>query len=172
MNLFDFAKRKGEEKEVEDYFNRYSFRVVLWPDAWKNAQVGPRLNWRAVDFGRHTKDAVPAEPGVYAFSISIRNTIMPPHGVLVYFGKSARTLRERYGEYLRDAERGSKRIKLEHLFNFWKDDLEFHFAPVPDPQWNLRDIEIALNDAVVPHCVTQDFSAQIKQAVNAFRNRT
>ena len=167
--LLDLAKKKSEPKEVADYFRDHSFDVFLWPDAWKSAQSDHALQWHKVEFGRSTIDAVPEIRGVYAFSISIRETIMPEHGILVYIGETSRTLRQRYREYVRDSIRGAKRTKLEYLFERWSSDLEFFFAPIADEDCNLKQIEMTLNDAVIPLCVTDDFSAEIRRLVPVLR---
>lgn len=167
--LFDLAAKKNEPKTPLDYFREHSLNVYVWPDAWRNASPEQPLNWGRVDFGSHTKKDVPKTRGIYAFCISVRGTIMPPHGVLVYFGQTSRTLQVRYGEYVRDCRIGTKRSKLANLFRLWPEDLDFYFAPIDDSGCDLEEIEEILNDAVIPHCVTDDFSAEIRSIVPVLR---
>ena len=94
---------------------------------------------------------------------------MPTHGVLVYFGETSRTLRKRYREYLRESIRGAKRTRFRNLFDHWSSNLYFYFVPLPDEQVDLKSIEVDLNDAVLPYCVTDDFSAEIRQIVAILR---
>ena len=167
--LFDLARRRSQPKDVKDFFMDHSFRVFLWPEAWRDAQSAEPLHWTKVEFGRGTIEDVPEVRGVYAFTICIKNSIMPSHGVLVYFGETTRTLRDRYREYIRDSERGAKRTKFEDLFDLWADDLNFFFAPIHNAGCNLKTIERTLNDAVIPYCVTKDFSADIRRIVPILR---
>jgi len=167
--LYDLASKKSEPKTPEDYFREHSFKVFLWPDAWRDANTPEALNWNKVDFGDATIGDVPEQRGVYGFCICVKNSIMPPHGVLVYFGETSRTLRQRYREYVRDCKRGAKRPKFENLFSLWPGDLDFYFAPINDQNRDLKEIEEELNDAVIPLCVTDDFSAEIRRIVPVLR---
>lgn len=168
-SLFDLAQKKSEPKEPLDFYREHAVNVFAWPDAWRNANSAQALNWDKVEFGAATVDDVPEQRGLYAFSICVKNTIMPPHGVLVYFGETSRTLRARYKEYVRDSQRGSKRPRFENLFRLWSDDLDFFFAPIEDDECDLRVIEQTLNDAVIPHCVIKDFSAEIRRIIPVLR---
>ncbi|MEO1020437.1 MAG: hypothetical protein AAFY56_22515 [Pseudomonadota bacterium] len=167
--MFDLAKKKSDPKTPEDFLREHSFKVFLWPEAWRDAESAQALTWGKVEFGRGTINDVPEQRGVYAFCICLRGSIMPPHGVLVYFGETSRTLRTRYKEYVRDCKRGAKRPKFENLFSLWPDDLDFFYASIDDDACNLKDIEEALNDAVKPLCVTDDFSAEIRRIVPILR---
>jgi len=167
--LFDLAQRKSVPKTTEDFFREHKLNVFVWPEAWRDARTLPDLNWAKVEFGQDTIPQVPETRGVYAFRICVRGSIVPPHGVIVYFGETSRTLRKRYKEYVRDCMRGAKRPKFEHLFTLWADDLDFFFAPIEDGTIDLKEIEKELNDAVIPHCVTADFSAEIRRIVPVLR---
>lgn len=169
IELFDLAAKKSEPKAPLDYFREHKIDVYVWPDAWRNAATVQALNWDKVEFGHHTINNVPEKRGVYAFCVSVKGTIMPPHGVLVYFGQTSRTLRERYREYVRECRMGAKRPKFENLFKLWSNHLDFFFVPIDDDTCDLKVIEEALNDAVIPHCVTDDFSAEIRRIVPVLR---
>lgn len=166
--LYDIAAAKREVKEPIDYFRAHHLEVYVWPLAWGNAATAQELNWGRVEFGQDTKEDVPEKSGVYAFCVSVKGTIMPSHGVLVYFGQTY-NLRERYKQYLRDCKIGAKRPKFENLFNLWPDHLDFFFAPIDDTDCDLEEIEAILNDAVIPHCVTRDFSAEVRRMVKILR---
>ncbi|WP_298362762.1 hypothetical protein [uncultured Litoreibacter sp.] len=168
-SLIDLAAKKNDPKTPLDFYREHVVNVFVWPDAWRNAAASEALNWVKVEFGADTIEDVPEQRGVYAFCICVKNSIMPPHGVLVYFGETSRTLRQRYREYVRDSERGAKRPRFENLFRLWPDDLDFFFAPIGDEDCDLRTIEQTLNDAVIPHCVIKDFSAEIRRIVPVLR---
>lgn len=168
-SLIDLAQNKSEPKTVEDYFREHVVNVFVWPEAWRKAETDNALNWGKVEFGAATVNDVPEQRGLYAFCICVKNSIMPPHGVLVYFGETSRTLRERYKEYVRDCERGAKRPRFQNLFRLWPGDLDFFYAPIEDDDCDLRVIEQTLNDAVIPHCVATDFSAEIRRIVPVLR---
>lgn len=168
-NLIDLAAKKNVPKTVEDYFREHKINVYVWPAAWRNATAVHVLKWNRVDFCEATIGDVPEQRGVYAFCVSVKGSIMPPHGILVYFGETSRTLRIRYAEYIRDCRNGAKRPKFNNLFELWSNDLDFYFAPIDDDACNLNEIEELLNDAVIPCCVTHDFSAEIRRIVPVLR---
>lgn len=166
--LFDLATKKSEPKKPLDFLREHKLDVFVWPSAWRDAATELALNWDRVDFGNHTVNDVPTQRGVYAFCVSVRETIMPSHGVLVYFGET-QSLRERYKQYVRDCRIGAKRPKFENLFKLWPNDLDFFFAPIENDACDLKKIEATLNDAVIPHCVTKDFSAEVRRIVKVLR---
>ena len=167
-DIIDLANRPMEPMGPVDYWRQHTVRTILWPRAWKNAAVSTPLHWGKVEFSADNANLIPRTRGVYAFSISIKASIFPCHGIIVYFGETS-SLRRRYREYIRDKERGPKRIKMGNLFNLWPDDLDFFFAEIEDPNFDLEQVEETLNDAVIPHCVTNDFSAEVRRLVAILR---
>ena len=173
--LIDLANKKKATKTTVDFLREHSFKVFLWPAAWKDAKVPVPLNWSEVEFTAASRNLIPKEKGIYAFVIEICDSIMPPHGVIAYIGQtgheSGGTLRKRFGEYLRDKGRGSKRPLVEDLFTLWSADLKFCFAEIKDPTVDLHAVECTLNDAVIPRCVVNDFTAEIRSAVKVLRSQ-
>lgn len=165
----DFAMQEPEPMDREANFRQHTLPVVLWPHAWRTADVGPPLKWSRVEFGKDTIARVPRVRGIYALSINIKKTVMPEHGILVYFGQTSRTLRKRYEEYIRESVRGAKRPRLRRLFDCWGSDMDFLYAPLVDNSHDLRTIELSLNDAVIPYGVVKDFSADVRQIVAILR---
>jgi hypothetical protein len=78
-----------------------------------------------------------------------------------------RTLRDRFGDYLRD-QRRPKRVPIWSMLNKWSDDLFFHYSVVENPD-ELGKIKIALNDAIIPPYVSNDFSAGVRDLVRTLR---
>ena len=132
--LIDLVKEKSELKDVQDFFRQHSFKVFLWADAWRKVKTEYALQWNKVEFGKASVNKVPEVRGIYAFSISIKNSVMPSHGVIVYFGETSRTLRMRYTEYIRDSRHGAKRTKLKNLFDLWVSDLDFFLCSNTGPR--------------------------------------
>jgi hypothetical protein len=129
------------------------------------------LSWKFVRFEDANKDSVPDERGVYAFVVKHDNGYFPPHGYIMYIGitgagGSSRTLRARYGDYMRERVR-NKRPAVHMMLNAYKDDLLFFFVPLADEDLNLEEIEKALNDALVPPVSKMDFSAEMRAVIGA-----
>jgi hypothetical protein len=79
---------------------------------------------------------------------------------------NGRTLRNRYGDYLREQKK-HKRPKIHYMLNKYPDDIEFAYAAIPDPAFDLEALELDLNDAIIPPIVVKDFTAEIRQLVKA-----
>lgn len=174
VSAFDLAAHKAQLKEPEDYYRQHSFTVYLWSDLWRKIAGPQAFEWSEVAFEDAAVDAVPMEPGIYAFKIAIRDTIMPEHSVIVYFGQSGAgsdgKLRKRFKQYLRGKKRGAKRILIDRLFRTWPNDLVFCYAALDCTEDELLKLENDLSDAAIPMCSTMDFSAHVRRIVPVLRS--
>ena len=150
--------------------------VILMPEKWRSFVPAEPLAWTKVKFTTENKAGVPAQRGIYAFVVQFQDndalpTPLPPHGYIMYAGITGaaanRTLNDRYGDYLRD-QRRAKRMQIWTMLNRWKEDIYFHFAPV-GPKFDLAAAETALNDAIIPPYVTNDFSAEVRALVRVLK---
>lgn len=78
---------------------------------------------------------------------------------------SQRTLHDRYGDYLRE-KKENKRPRVHYMLNKYPDDIHFAYSPM-DSAVDLSQLELDLNDAILPPVVVQDFTAEIRQLVKA-----
>jgi hypothetical protein len=164
------------ESNLKDLKN-YQQHVLLAPDRWRRFAPAAPLHWSNVKFEAGNRGAVPENRGIYAFVVQFQDhgqlpIPLPPHGYVMYAGvtgevAAGRTLRDRYGDYLRE-QRRSKRRSIWLMLNKWKEDIYFHYAPV-DAAFDLGAAEEALNDAMIPPYVTQDFSAEVRELVRALK---
>ncbi|HET9637666.1 MAG TPA: hypothetical protein VFP12_00495 [Allosphingosinicella sp.] len=168
--LVDFESNLKQLKSFQQ-------NVILAPEQWQSFAPLMALEWQAVRFGADTQATVPESRGIYAFIVQFQDhsllpLALPPHGYVMYCGitgrrGSQRTLRERYGDYLKE-QRRPKRFSLWSMLNKWQNDLFFHFSPIADVV-DLDATEIALNDAIIPPYVTNDFSAEVRALVRVLR---
>lgn len=159
-----------------DKLGSYKQTFVLSPDSWSKFAPAPALNWQSVRFAPGNLNAVPDERGIYAFVIQFQDHAalprpLPSHGYVMYGGITGhlaanRTLRKRYADYLREKQRG-KRPKIARMMR-WSDHLFFHYSTV-DAAVALDKLEHALNDAIMPPSVTNDFSAEVRPLVKALQ---
>jgi excinuclease UvrABC nuclease subunit len=149
---------------LQNEFKSYKTSFCLWPKSWDSINdIGP-FNWEICPFDNRYVDKIPSSPGIYSFVINPGVTNHPQR-YLCYIGKSDRTLKERYWEYLREAKRIKGRPKLLYLLNNWASYLEFCYVTIEDG--NLRDLEKRLIDAFIPP-FNSDFSTEINRVVKAF----
>lgn len=163
------------EKNLEG-LKKFQQNVILMPAQWRSFVPATPLDWCKVLFNDGNKEHVPEQRGIYAFVVQFQDhsalpIALPPHGYVMYAGITGatadRTLRDRYGDYLRD-QRRAKRLPIWLMLNKWKDDMYFYYAPVA-AEFDLATAEIALNDAIIPPYVTNDFSAEIRDLVRVLR---
>ena len=132
------------------------------------------LQWNSIKFGANEKDKIPGNKrGVYAFVISDPKSFLPSHGYIMYIGiagkNSNRSLRERYGDYLKNSE-VRLRPHIRHMIVQWHQILRFHFAPVADDfsSEQLAALEKRLISAFLPPCCKSDIAANTRRQVSAF----
>lgn len=159
-------------QETDD-LKSYAIRFVLSPRQWATFQCPISLTWHRVKFDRQNAAAIPRATGIYAFIVEYMGSQFPPHGYVMYIGITKRdgggNLRKRYRQYLAE-RRVLKRAKVHYMLNKWSQHLYFHYSEVNDSQCDIRELERRLCDALVPPCNKNDFSARIRQQVQAFRD--
>ena len=144
---------------------RFGHRFVLWPDRWNALQLGYPLDWKIVPFSEASASQLPEEFGVYAFLIQpqIANLSLT---YLMYVGKTDRTFRDRFREYLRERDSGQIRPKLLKILPQYPNHLFFAYAVVPTG-YSPAAVETALLHAFVPPGNDQ-LDAEFSRADKAF----
>ena len=146
----------------------YSPRFSLNPKNMDKIALPVVLTWQQTLFKKENTSLVVDKPGVYAFAIQHPKADLPPHSYVLYIGQSgagkgkkARTLRVRFTEYFRE-KRKPKRPLVHYFLNAWDGCLSFYFAPVDPKATKLLDVEIILNDAMMPPFSINDFTAEVR----------
>lgn len=143
---------------------RHAF--LLSPQQWRTFTTPVALNWQRIRFSSSNRGSIPKEPGIYAFTVEFADAGLPSHGFIMYFGITDRTLRMRYGEYLREKVRG-RRLSVQMMLNDYQEDLFFHFVPLNVSVDQLEALETALIDAIMPPVNEGDYSAEMKRKKRA-----
>lgn len=138
----------------------------LSPERWESSKVAVALQWNEVKFKAGNKNNVPQSRGIYAFIVRHENNHFPPHGFIMYVGitgheKPDRTLQKRFSEYLHEQKR-NKRPKVHYMLNKYSENLFFHFVSIDDDALDLAQLEVDMNDALIPPVGRADFSAEIR----------
>lgn len=161
-DIKDFARRADEE------IGRYTTDVTLNPERMLNDEYAvANLHWDSIKYGPDHLNQVPDDKrGVYAFTVGVPSTVLPPHGYVLYIGiagrRSNRSLKSRYGDYL-NPKKVLKRPKIAMMIGTWQPVLRFMFAPVDDAltSSDLERLEVQLNTALIPPYSQQDIDAEI-----------
>lgn len=140
--------------------------------AWKNYPNRIVFDWNLIKFEKRNKDKIPTTPGIYAFFIKPKAANFPENAYLIYIGKagdkSKNNLRKRFIQYL-DRLKYEKRPKLNIVLNKWKKYIYFCYSEIADSRISLGDIEIQLNDALIPPLNEKDFSVEVKRKIKVLR---
>jgi hypothetical protein len=163
-NYYDFPTAQAKLAEIKTH----SPEFILIPKSMQAMKLPVALSWKQTAFDKANTASVIAQPGIYAFAIQHGAMGLPPHGYIVYVGQAGadkghkiRTLRQRFTEYFRDKIK-PKRPAVHYFLNAWETCLVFHFAPVDPNATDLKAIEAALNDAMLPPFSINDFSAEVR----------
>jgi hypothetical protein len=161
---YDFVNRSIE-------LGGFRKEFILSPNQWATCSVVGPLAWQFVPFKKSERSKLPKARGLYAFVLRPSVASIFEHGYLMYIGQTghgnSRTLYDRFPEYFQDTLL-RKRPKLAELMQKWGDYLLFYFIPL-QAILDLKAMETGLNDALVPPCVTNDFTPIMRKAVKAFK---
>lgn len=142
----------------------YTEPFVLHPGKWKTYKSAQPLTWRHVDFDVASRAKVPKVPGLYAFAVQPPHADFPPSSWLFYVGEvgstgsAARTLWQRYKEYLVELEE-SVRAKVGSLLYRYNGYVRFYFCELDPAQADIKAIESELISALWPAGNIRDFNA-------------
>ena len=156
--------------DLVDTFKLHEVTFRLVPKQMEGFDCGEILDWRSVQFQIKQAESIPNARGVYAFMIERTDKNLPPHGYVMYVGKAGdgkHSLRKRFKDYFQEKKR-PKRQHIYRMLNQWESVLSFYFAQIENPEIELTDVETALNDALLPPLSKNDFSANVRKALNAF----
>lgn len=133
-NMYDLDfEEKGEAK--------IHFReILLYPKFWNdpNNRITLPLRWNHVKFEHRSKDTIPLSKGIYCFVLKPTVLNIFETRYLFYVGKTNRTLRERFEEYLYEQQGKAKsRPKILEMLTLYKSYLHFYYSEIED------EIEVA-----------------------------
>jgi hypothetical protein len=162
---YDFARRETEAKN----FRHFQQHFWLNPKQLRGCSLPTQLTWYRVPFRAKQLGTIINRPGVYAFSVTQDGCGLPPHGYVLYVGQTGakkkaphRTLRQRAREYFREKKTGS-RPHIALFLRKWSKCLYFYYAQLDPAAVNLLDVEMKLNDALIPPYSVEDFSPKIRR---------
>lgn len=152
----DFA----EEADIKNHIKKFLLYPMFWKDI--NNKIQLKLKWNSIKFNSKNSSLAPNKKGVYAFILkpSCDNFIETRY--LFYVGKTNRTLRIRYKEYLDEKEgKGKPRKKVHKMLNQYEDFLHFYWAEINDIK-RVNEFEEKLLNTFVPHINVTIPKAKIK----------
>lgn len=138
-------------------------KFMLWPRNRVEHDPAVDLSWVVFPFRPDAQGEVPDEPGVYAFLVQPGIAPNLNASYLAYVGKTERSLRTRFGEYLRETVDPAGRPKIRLWLQLYEGYVHFTCAQLASPV----EVERKLIDAFMPPA-NSDFSAQVGRIRRAF----
>ena len=136
---------------------------LLYPEFWNKDEnkIVIKLKWKFVKFVETKKNLIPQKRGIYCFVVKPTCNNFFETRYLFYIGKTNRTLRERFSEYLRDQKgKGKPRLKVYEMLNYYKDNVYFYYAEITSVT-DVNTCEDNLLNTFMPYINTQIPAAKI-----------
>lgn len=155
----------GEQDEVKAHGHTF----YLWPKLWQEyvEDSGHIFSWNERKFLDSEASNIPNEPGLYTFVIQPGIANHPLNSYIMYIGKTNRTLRHRFKEYLREMQRETGRPKIVRMLNKYPDNIFFCYTIVQESTSELIDKERALMTAWLPPGNWPRLPARVRRIVGA-----
>lgn len=156
------------QQEIQGFEQR-RLNCVPVPKLWNAFHAKYQIEWTSVPFDVGSRPQIPQESGFYCFFIGLPPPTLPPVGYPVYVGKTERTLRVRFNEYLREQKDAKGRIRARKFLGIFEGELTFAFTAFNGTSAQIKEIETALHDALQPSYSDVGFSAEIRERRQAFQ---
>jgi len=156
---------------LEDVLGLEGRLITCQPIPARWAPFGQRndLNWISVPFDAAQRDQVPLARGFYCFFVGPPPGALPAVGYPMYLGRTGRTLRTRFGEYLREQDDPGGRLHVRKFLNVFAGELTFMCTEFNGDDRALAETERALLNAVMPAYSDSGYSAETRAGRGAWQ---
>jgi excinuclease UvrABC nuclease subunit len=162
-----------EQSERADEIKLYKRDFILFPNFWDDEknQLEIDLRWREFHFSKADISEIPDEKGIYCFVVSPKVKYFDWLNYLFYIGKTNRTLRERYKEYLKEAQgKGKYRPKLFDMFKRFSGNLFFYCSAIEDEKLVSDTEEKLINTFLPPVNTDYPIAKTNKHLINIYEH--
>jgi hypothetical protein len=149
-----------EEAVIKDHIKSFLLYPLYWSDI--NNRIQLKVKWNSILFNSNNLSHTPDKKGIYAFILqpSYENFLETKY--LFYVGKTNRTLKIRYKEYLDEKEgKGKPRKKVHKMLNQYEGFLHFYWAEIGTVK-NVNKFEENIINTFLPHINVSIPKAKIK----------
>ena len=159
MRVVDLINEQDQKKN-------HTIEFILWPQKWGAYNLLDLFDWEIHPFQPDQIENIPREPGIYSFVIQPGIASHPYCSYLMYIGKTKRTLRVRFCEYLREQDDEAGRPNILRLLNKYQGYLHFCCSTI-DEKERIGEIEDELIKAFLPPC-NDRLPAGVHRVIGAF----
>lgn len=139
------------------------------PERWAAFDPRDDLEWKGFPFDPASRDLIPRSQGFYCFFVGPPPRALPSVGYPMYLGRTRRTLRERFGEYLLERDDPAGRRHVRKFLNVFDGELTFMCTEFDGDYDALVATERALLDAVMPAYSDSGYSADVRAGRGAWQ---
>lgn len=159
----------ANEIDEEDEMEAHTHKFRLWPKLWLEYMQNHSFtfSWHSFQLNECQIGNIPEKPGIYTLIIQPGIALHPFCSYLAYVGKTERTLKERFREYLKEKNTTTGRPKIVRWLNKYEGHTFFCCTAIEDTDL-IEKIEDALITAWVPPC-NDKYPARIRRVINALR---
>lgn len=144
-------------------------KMQPWPKRWADFHAKHQLVWTHFQFAPSSANVIPTVPGLYCFFVGQPPASLPPVGYPMYVGKTERTLRIRFGEYLREQNDPGGRVRVRKFLNVFEGELYFSCTPFNGTAAQVKEVETDLHNALMPAYSDIGYSAEVRQKRQAWQ---
>ena len=149
-----------EEGRILNHIKKFLLYPPFWSDP--NNQLPINLTWKFKRFSSSNKSKIPTSKGLYAFVLIPEYNNFFATRYLFYAGKTNRTLRQRFSEYLKEKEgNGKARKKIYKMLNQYDGHMYFFYTEISTTT-DVNVCEEQVLNTFVPHINSMIPRAKIK----------
>lgn len=139
----------GSRSEYGQHIRKFFLYPKFWVDSTKDIKVDPS-NWKNIEFDQLNKNKIPSSKGIYAFVVKPKYPSLFQTNYLFYIGKTNRTLKERYKEYLAERDgKGKYRYLVREMLKLYNGHVYFYYLELNDSS-QVNEFETSLLNTFVP----------------------
>lgn len=138
-----------ERADLKFHIKRFFLRPENWTDPAN--QISFPLIWKSEKFIDVNQALIPRLKGVYAFTVNPEYIGLCETKYLFYIGKTNRTLKKRFGEYVDEGNgKGKPRFKVFEMLKQYSGHLYFNYATIATTA-QVNEAEDKLINTFVPN---------------------
>lgn len=134
-------------------------RCAPHPQRWAEFHSRHQIAWNYVPFDVSNTSQVPDEPGIYCFLVGPPQYSLPQVGYPMYIGKTERTLRKRFKEYIDEENDDKGRVRVRKFLKVFSGELVFASTIFKGSRKETLAMETEIMTAVMPAYSDLGFTA-------------
>jgi hypothetical protein len=146
-----------------------TIKCAPYPARWLEFEQNYPLQWTYTPFDAAHLQYIPQEPGIYCFFVGMPPACLPPVGYPLYVGRTERTLRIRYSEYLDEEDDDVGRVRVRKFLKVFTGELHFAAATFHGDHDAIKALETAALDALMPTYSDLGFTAETRAKRSAWQ---